>query len=169
MVNPKLKVLVISGDGDLADIGGNHLIHTARRDMDLTVICANNQNYGMTGGQAACTTPQGAFTSTTTQGNIYRPFDLCRLVQAAGATSVARYSVAQPLILMESIKRALGMQGFSFIEVLSPCPIQFGRRNRFDSPAAMLKYLMDRSITIEEAEGLCPEDLDEKIITGEFL
>lgn len=168
MVNPKLKVLVISGDGDLGDIGGNHLIHAARRNIDLTVICANNWNYGMTGGQAACTTPKGALTVTTPQGNVYRPFDLCRLVQAAGATYVARYSVTQPLLLIDSIKKAMGIQCFSFIEVLAPCPTQFGRRNQFDSPADMLKYLMDRCITREEAEGLCPEDLGEKIITGEF-
>ena len=168
MFNPKLKVMVISGDGDLADIGGNHLIHGARRNIDLTVILANNFLYGMTGGQVACTTPQGAFTMTTTEGNPYRPFDLCKLVDAAGASYVARYSVTQPLPLISSIKKALQTKGFSFIEVISPCPTQFGRRNQLGTPADMILSLMDMCITREEAAGLSPEELEEKIITGEF-
>ena len=168
MFNPKLQVMVISGDGDLADIGGNHLIHAARRNIDLTVIMANNFLYGMTGGQVACTTPQGAFTMTTTGGNPYRPFNLPKLVDAAGAAYVARYSVTQPLALIISIKKAVQTKGFSFIEVLSPCPTQFGRRNQFGNPTDMIKFLMDRCIMKEEAEGLSPEELEGKIITGEF-
>jgi len=168
MFNPKLKVLVISGDGDLVDIGGNHLIHAARRNIDLTVICANNMIYGMTGGQVCSTSPKGAFTQTTTEGNPYHPFDLCKLVDAAGATYVARYSVTQPFALISSIKKALQTEGFSFIEVLSPCPTQYGRRNRLDSPTDMIKSLMDRCITKEEVKGLLPEELEAKIITGEF-
>src|SRR5512135_1098236 len=127
---PDLHVVVVSGDGDLTSIGGNHLIHAARRNIDIKVICANNMIYGMTGGQAASTTPEGAKTSTTGQGNPYRPFDLCKLARAAGATYVARYSVTQPLALINSLKKALRHVGFSFLDVLSPCPTQFGRRNR---------------------------------------
>ncbi len=168
MFNPKLQVMVISGDGDLADIGGNHLIHAARRNIDLTVILANNFLYGMTGGQVACTTPEGAFTMTTTEGNPYRPFDLCKLVDAAGATYVARYSVTQPFLLVSSIKKALQTRGFSFIEVLSPCPAQFGRRNQLDSPADMIESLLDSCITREQAEGLSPQELEGKMVTGEF-
>lgn len=168
MANPKLKVMVISGDGDLADIGGNHLIHGARRNIELTVVCANNMNYGMTGGQVCSTTPQGAFTITTHRGNPYRPFDLCKLMKAAGATYVARYSVTQPFNLMKSIKKALQTVGFSFVEALTPCPTQFGRRNRLDSPAAMFKFLMDRCIMKEDAESLTSKELEDKIITGEF-
>jgi len=168
MANPKLKVMVISGDGDLADIGGNHLIHGARRNIELTVVCANNMNYGMTGGQVCSTTPLGAFTMTTHEGNAYRPFDLVKLVKAAGASYAARYSVTQPFALINSIKKALKTKGFSFIEVLTPCPTQFGRRNKFDSPADMLKDLVDRCIMREEAEGLSSEKLGDKIITGEF-
>jgi len=168
MFNPELQVMVISGDGDLADIGGNHLIHAARRNMDLTVILANNFLYGMTGGQVACTTPEGAFTMTTTAGNPYRPFDLCKLVDAAGAAYVARYSVTQPLQLTSSIKRALQIEGFSFVEVLSPCPTQFGRRNQLGNPPDMIQSLFDRCITREEVLGLSPEELEGKIITGEF-
>jgi len=168
MFNPELKVVVISGDGDLASIGGNHLIHAARRDIDLTVICANNMIYGMTGGQVASTTPLGALSATTAEGNLYRPFDLCKLVQGAGGTFVARYSVTQTALLKEAIKKALFMNHFTFIDVLSPCPTQYGRRNRYDSPAAMLKTLMEACITSEEAESLGPEGIEGKIVTGEF-
>lgn len=168
MFNPKLKTMVISGDGDLTSIGGNHLIHAARRDIDLKVICANNMIYGMTGGQMASTTPEGAFTSTSVEGNPYRPFDLCKLVLGAGGSYVARYSVTQPLSLINAIKKSLTINGFTFIEVLSPCPTQFGRRNSYDSPADMLKILMERCISREEAVNFSKDELKDKIITGEF-
>ncbi|MCF8062068.1 MAG: 2-oxoacid:ferredoxin oxidoreductase subunit beta [Deltaproteobacteria bacterium] len=168
LFNPALRTLVISGDGDLASIGGNHLIHAARRNTDLTVICANNRIYGMTGGQAAPTSPRGTRTATTNRGNPHRPFDLCKLVLAAGAAYVARYAVTQPLALMEGIRRALEREGFSFLEVLSPCPTQFGRRNRFESPAEMLQSLMERCVTREEAGRMGDEELAERIVTGEF-
>jgi 2-oxoglutarate ferredoxin oxidoreductase subunit beta len=168
MFNPKLNVMVISGDGDLTSIGGNHLIHAARRNIDLTVICANNMIYGMTGGQMASTSPLGALTSTTTDGNTYPPFDLCKLVRGAGAPYVARYAVTQPLALVSAIKRSLSIRGFTFIEVLSPCPTQYGRRNRYDAPADMLKDLMKRCISKEEADHLSDDALKDTIITGEF-
>ena len=168
LLNPDLCVMVVSGDGDLSSIGGNHLIHAARRDIDLKVICANNMIYGMTGGQVASTTPKGARTSTTGAGNPYRPFDLSRLVEAAGASYVAKYSVTQPVALVRSIKKAILHKGFSFIEVLSPCPTQYGRRNRLDRPDEMIRDLMDRCILGEEAKGLSKEQLKERVITGEF-
>jgi len=168
LFNPALRTLVVSGDGDLTSIGGNHLIHAARRNTDLTVICANNQIYGMTGGQVASTSPEGAFTATTARGNPYRPFDLCALVLGAGAATVARYAVTQPVALVKGIQRALQVSGFSFVEVLSPCPTQFGRRNRFDSPTAMLQSLMERCVTREEAGQMEETDLEGKIVTGEF-
>ncbi len=168
MFNPKLTTMVISGDGDLTSIGGNHLIHAARRNTDLTVICANNMIYGMTGGQVASTSPVGSITATTMEGNIYRPFNLCELVLAAGASYVARYSVTQPVSLISAIKKALTVHGFAFIEVLSPCPTQFGRRNQYDSAADMLKMLSERCISKEEAQQLSREELGERIITGEF-
>ena len=169
LYNPDLCVMVISGDGDLSSIGGNHLIHAARRNIDLKVICANNMIYGMTGGQVASTTPKGSKTSTTGEGNPYRPFDLCKLVEAAGATYVAKYSVTQPISLIRSIKKALGHVGFSFIEVLSPCPTQFGRRNQIDRPEEMIQDLMRRCILKEEAEQLTEGELAGRIVTGEFL
>lgn len=168
MFNPKLKTMVISGDGDLVDIGGNHLIHTARRNIDLTVICANNMNYGMTGGQVCSTTPEGAFTQTTRQGSPYRPLDLCKLVNAAGAAYVARYLVTQGSALVCSIKKALQIEGFSFIEAISPCPTQFGRQNRLDTPRETFKFVERMCITKEDAQGLSPAELEGKIVTGEF-
>ncbi|MCD6500327.1 MAG: hypothetical protein J7M25_18680 [Deltaproteobacteria bacterium] len=137
MANPELTTIVVSGDGDLASIGGNHLIHAARRGIDLTVICANNEIYGMTGGQTAPTTPIDAHTMTDPEGNQYRPFDLAALVLAAGADYVARWPVTRARALTESIKRAISTHGFSFVEALSPCPTQFGRRNQFDSIPAL--------------------------------
>lgn len=168
LFNPKLRVLAFLGDGDLADIGGNHLIHAARRNMDFTVILGNNMIYGMTGGQAANTTPTGALTSTTLTGSPFRPFDLCKLVEAAGANYVSRYTVLQPFQLLKSIKKALQTPGFSFVEAISPCPTQFGRRNRLDTPAQLLKYTQEHYITPKQAERLSPEELEGKIITGEF-
>lgn len=168
MFNPKLKVMVISGDGDLTSIGGNHLIHAARRNIDLPVICANNMIYGMTGGQMASTSPVGAVTSTSTEGNVYRPFDLVDLVLGAGAPFAARFAVTQPLSLISAVKTALSEPGFHFIEVLSPCPTQFGRRNRFDSPADMLEQLTELCVSREEAARLSDEERKEKIVTGVF-
>lgn len=169
LVNPQLKVVVIGGDGDLASIGGNHLIHAARRGTALTVICANNETYGMTGGQVTPTTPLGARTATTAEGNPYRPFDLVNLLTAAGATYVARYSVWHTRPLIHSIQRALAHPGFAFIEVLSPCPTQAGRRNRLGSPAEMLRALRERCVPLARAQELTAEELAGKVIIGEFV
>lgn len=131
LANPNLKVVVISGDGDLAGIGGNHLIHAARRNVEMSVICVNNLVYGMTGGQLSPTTPRGATTSTTTEGNIEYPFDLARLVANAGAMYAARWTTLHKTELQRSIEKALkkGQKGFAFVEIISPCTTQFTRKN----------------------------------------
>ena len=167
--NPELTTIIISGDGDLASIGGNHLIHAARRNTDLTVICANNMIYGMTGGQLACTTPLGATTSTYTDGNPYRPFDMVKLMAGAGAVYVARYAVTQPLSMIAAIKRAVSIEGFTFVEALSPCPTQFGRRNQYTSPDKMIEMLRTQCVSREEAEGMSREEMEDKIVTGVFV
>lgn len=169
LYNPELITMVVSGDGDLSSIGGNHLIHAARRNLDITVICANNMIYGMTGGQVASTTPLGAQSSTTPAGNAEPPFDLCKLVAAAGATYVARYGVVQPLLLQRAIQRGLQHKGFSFIEALSPCPTQFGRRNRMGDAAEVLKSLQDRLVSKKEAAKMSGETLQGKVVYGEFV
>jgi 2-oxoglutarate ferredoxin oxidoreductase subunit beta len=168
IANPNLHIFVISGDGDLASIGGNHLIHAARRNIDFTVICANNGIYGTTGGQMASTTPIGAITATTPKGNEEPPFDLCNLVVGAGGSYVARCSVAGPLYLIKTIKKAFLHKGFSFIDVISTCPVQFGRRNNFKTPGEMIKWLRENSISIEKARNLSHEELRGKFIIGEF-
>jgi 2-oxoglutarate ferredoxin oxidoreductase subunit beta len=169
LYNPELITLVVSGDGDLSSIGGNHLIHAARRNLDVTVICANNMIYGMTGGQVASTTPQRMQTATTPHGNPERPFDLCNLVAAAGASYVARYGVVQPLLLKRAIQRGIGTPGFAFIEALSPCPTQFGRRNRLQEPAEIMKSLKSSLISKREAEKMPSEERKSRIVYGEFV
>ena len=140
LARPELEVVVISGDGDLAAIGGNHLIHAARRNIDLTVICSNNFIYGMTGGQFGPTTFHGDRTSTTPYGNPERPFDLSRLVAAAGANYVARWTTAHPNQAARSMKTALERKGFTFIEIVSQCPTAYGRRAKTGDSTEMLKW-----------------------------
>lgn len=165
---PELTVMVISGDGDLAAIGGNHLIHAARRDIEMVVICANNEVYGMTGGQVSPTTPWGDRTATTPHGNRERPFDLCKLVQAAGASYVARYTVLHTRQLIRSIKTALQIKGFSFIEVISPCPTEYGRRNKLASPASLLEKLKVDYMSESLLMGISEAQARGRIVVGEF-
>lgn len=167
--NPELNVIVLTGDGDAAAIGGNHLIHAARRNIDLTVICFNNSNYGMTNGQFSPTTPQMAYTSTTPYGMIERGFDLCKLVEGAGATYVARTTTYHIRMLPNMIVNAIKNQGFSFIDVIAQCPTYFGRKNKLTTAVEMLKYMRDNSITRKEAATKSTEELEGKIIIGEFV
>ena len=130
LANPDLKVIVFTGDGDCTGIGGNHFIHAARRNVDMTVIMVNNYNYGMTGGQVAPTTPIGGITTTSPYGNLEQPFDVCELAKTIGAPYVARWAVNQPYRAIRSIEEAIAKKGFSYVEMLSPCPIQWGRMNK---------------------------------------
>ena len=167
--NPELNVVVFSGDGDLFAIGGNHFIHAARRNMDLTVICLNNLNYGMTGGQVAATTPHLAKTTTTQHGNPEAPFNLPLMAFAAGATFVARWTILHTRELTESINKAILKPGFSFIEVLGPCPINYGRRNR-QKAMDTLRLYQDRTIIANKAD-ITDLDVDFKkqVVLGEFV
>ena len=151
LANPELNVVVFSGDGDLFAIGGNHFIHAARRNVDLTVVCVNNFNYGMTGGQVAATTPYTAKTTTTPVGNPDAPFNLPLMAYASGATYVARWTILHARDLMESIEEALLTRGFSFIEVLSPCPVNYGRRNKEKALDSMKTY-QERTIIRNDAK-----------------
>ncbi|MFO7962562.1 MAG: 2-oxoacid:ferredoxin oxidoreductase subunit beta [Desulfobacterales bacterium] len=168
LANPELTVVVFSGDGDLFAIGGNHFIHAARRNIEITVICVNNLNYGMTGGQVAATTPFHAKTTTTPMGNPEAPFNLPLLAYASGATFISRWTILHARDLTNSIERALKHKGFSFIEVLSPCPVNYGRRNKeksFDT----LKLYQEKGIIKNNAH---PADavieFDAGIILGDF-
>jgi 2-oxoglutarate ferredoxin oxidoreductase subunit beta len=168
LANPDLHVIVVSGDGDLSSIGGNHLVHAARRGHDLTVVCANNEIYGMTGGQSASTTPVGAMTSTAPAGNPYPPFDLPRLVLAAGASYAARWPVTRPRKLIGAIERAIEVPGMGFVEALSPCPTQFGRRNRMKDVPAFYDHLDSSCITTEQAGKLSDRELEGRFVVGEW-
>lgn len=169
MAKPSTNVIVFSGDGDLFAIGGNHFIHAARRNMDITVICVNNFIYGMTGGQAAATTPHNARSSTTMGGNPESPFNLPLLAYAAGATYVARWTMLHSRDLTDSIGEAINHKGFSFIEALSPCPINYGRRNR-EKPLDTLKKYRDNTIIKNNADpGELGIDFKKKVILGKFI
>jgi len=141
LANPKLKVIVLSGDGDLFAIGGNHFIHAARRNVEITVLCVNNNIYGMTGGQVAPTSQVGDITQTTPYGNVEPPFNLVSLAAAAGATYVARWPGYDTLRLQKSIFKCIDNQGFSFIEVLVPCFVQYGSKNKLGDAVEMIEWL----------------------------
>lgn len=167
--NPELNVVVFSGDGDLFAIGGNHFIHAARRNIDMTVICINNLNYGMTGGQVAATTPFLAKTTTTPMGNPEAPFNLPLMAWASGATFVARWTMLHTRELTDCIQTALLKSGFSFIEVLAPCPTNYGRRNK-EKAMDSLKIYQEKTIIRNYADpselGI---DFQKGIILGEFV
>lgn len=170
LANPDMKVVVVSGDGDLISIGGNHFIHAARRNMDITVICVNNFIYAMTGGQCAPTTPITANSSTSPYGNADRPFNLPMLAATSGAVYVARWTSLHIRRLTKSITEALNKPGFSFVEVIAPCSTLYARRNRLGSGLDLLKFYHDNS---EIKHGADVADLDigfqDKIAVGKFV
>jgi len=169
MANPDLKVVVVMGDGDCSAIGGNHFIHAARRNIDLTAIIINNMIYGMTGGQYSPLTPTGRFGTTAPYGNIDQSFDLTSLAMAAGASYVARgtvYHVRQSISLM---KKALDKKGFSVVEIISDCPISYGKMNKMRTAVEMLKWIKDIAVSKKAWENLSVEERKEKFVIGEFL
>ena len=170
LANPELKVVVFSGDGDLVAIGGNHLIHAARRNIDMTVICVNNFNYGMTGGQVGPTAPLEARTTTTPYGNFESPFNLPYLVSASGASYVARWTVLHIRQLEKAITEAMTKPGFSFIEVIAPCPVVYGRLNKQPTGLDSMRYYQEKSVI---RNGADPKDaaieLNGPIVVGKFV
>jgi len=166
MAKPELHVIVITGDGDATAIGGNHYIHAARRNIDLTVVLFNNNIYGMTGGQVSPTTPIGARASTAPYGNPENSFNISGLAEAAGASFVARGTVYDALQLDKYIEKAILKKGFSVVEALTPCPTAFGRRNKIGNGPAMMKLLKEQSVSVNKAKKLSEEELKDKIITG---
>jgi len=152
LANPDLNVVVYSGDGDLFAIGGNHFFHAARRNMDILVICVNNFTYGMTGGQVAPTTPVGPTQTTMPLGNFESPFNLPFIADACGATYVARWTVYHVRQLAKAMKEGLSKKGFRFIEVISPCPTLYSRRNRLGDGVDQVKYYKDKSVVKNGAD-----------------
>jgi 2-oxoglutarate/2-oxoacid ferredoxin oxidoreductase subunit beta len=166
LANPKLKVIVVTGDGDATAIGGNHFIHAARRNIDLTVLIFNNYIYGMTGGQVSPTTPRGKKASTAPYGNAENSFNISGLAQAAGASFVARATVANAVLTEKYISRAIQKQGFSVVEILTPCPTAYGRRNKSGSAAQMIREQIEKSVPLSKAETMSADELEDKVVTG---
>jgi len=169
LMRPDLNVVVFGGDGDISGIGLSHLIHAARRNLNVMVVMVNNMIYGMTGGQVAPTTPFGAKTTTTPYGNFEYPLDTTRLVVTAGASYAARWTTAHGEQLTAAMKKALTTRGFAFVEAASPCPTAFGRRVGFKDVAEMLRWFQENSIPLEQASKLSEKELVNKIVVGEYV
>lgn len=168
MANPALQVIVITGDGDAAAIGGNHFIHAARRNIDLTVILMNNNIYGMTGGQVSPTTPYGGRGSTAKSGNPEHPFDISNLAIAAGASFVARTTAYHVPAMDRLIQQALENKGFSLVELYSQCPTYEGKWNKRGDAPQMLKYFKEHAVPITAQKKYSAEQLEGKFFIGVF-
>ncbi len=164
--NPRLKVIVVMGDGDATAIGGNHFIHMARRNLDVTAIVINNNVYGMTGGQYSPTTPMGAFSATSLYGNIERPFDICELAMSAGTAWVARGTVYHVPMLDDLIIQGVTKKGFSVLEVMAYCHTTFGRRNKMGKSTDMMRWMKDNCIRVDRLDKTAPEKAEGKTRIG---
>jgi len=166
--NPNLHVIVITGDGDCAAIGGNHLIHAARRNIDLTTVVFNNNIYGMTGGQYSPATPTGDKGTTAPYGNIDANFDLCELAKASGATYVSRSTVYGANMIIKQVEEGIKNKGFSFIETITICPTYYGRKNSKGNAVDMVTHLKDAAVNISAYEKLSEEEKANRIPIGEL-
>lgn len=169
LAKPNLKVIVIMGDGDAVAIGGNHFIHAARRNIDLTAIIVNNSVYGMTGGQYSPTTPYGMRSTTTVYSNIEQDFRISELAVTAGAVFVGRGTVYHAKLLDSLIEQALLKKGFSVVEVISHCHTQYGRQNRLGSAVEMMEWQRDHALPVEKALKMKAEELKDKILIGVLI
>ncbi|MHB1041367.1 MAG: 2-oxoacid:ferredoxin oxidoreductase subunit beta [Eubacteriales bacterium] len=168
LANPDLSVFVLMGDGDATAIGGNHLIHAARRNIDLTAVIFNNSIYGMTGGQHSPMTPQKARATTAPYGALEPTFDLPELARAAGATYIARSTTYHAAQLVKLIAEGARHKGFSVIEAVTACPTSFGRRNKMGDGYQMLMWQKEHAVSAEKAALLPPEEIKDKFVTGEL-
>ena len=170
LANPELTVVVYSGDGDLVSIGGNHLMHAARRNIDLKVICVNNFIYSMTGGQAAATTPPGTIASTMPYGNFDAQLNLPQLMEACGAVYIARWTTYHVRQMQRAYRESFQRKGFTFVEVISPCPTLYGRRNEYRTgldEMLMFKEKSNKKDNVDTREArLVP---GEEIVVGTFV
>jgi 2-oxoglutarate ferredoxin oxidoreductase subunit beta len=168
LARPEINVFVIMGDGDSSSIGGNHLIHAARRNIDLTAIIFNNNIYGMTGGQYSPLTPPDSLAATAPYNTIERNFDLAELARAAGATYIARSTTYHAAMLTRLIVAGASHKGFSMIEAVTACPVSYGRRNKMGGGYDMLMWQKEHAVSVEKAKGLTPEEMRGKFIIGEI-
>ena len=168
LARPEITVFVIMGDGDSSSIGGNHLIHAARRNIDLTAVIFNNSIYGMTGGQYSPLTPTGSRATTAPYCTIERPFDLQDLARAAGATYVARSTSYHAAMLTKLIAAGAAHKGFSLIEAITACPVSFGRRNKMGDGYDMLMWQKEHAVPVEKAKDKTPDEMRGKFLIGEL-
>ncbi len=164
-----MTVIAVMGDGDALAIGGNHFIHAARRNMDITALIFNNYIYGMTGGQISPTTPPTMIASTAPAGNIETAFDVVKLSEAAGASFVARGTTFHTTQLEELIEKAIRKKGFSVVDAITQCPPIYGRYNRLGSPSNMMKWQEEHAMELEEARELTEQEIKERFLTGVFV
>jgi len=169
LANPELTVIDVMGDGDCSAIGGNHFIHACRRNIGICAIVMNNNIYGMTGGQASPTTPVGAIATTAPYGAVDPPFDICRLAIGAGATFVARATIAQPPMCEALIKKGIQHDGFSVIEIMTHCHTQYGRKNKRGRPMDNFNYFKENSVMKAKTDGMSKEELAGKYVIGELF
>lgn len=167
MAKPNLKVIVTTGDGDALAIGGNHFIHTCRRNIDMVIMVYNNYIYGMTSGQFSPTTSQGMIATTSRYGNIEPPFDVCKMAEAAGATFVARGTAYHYGELEKILYEAILHKGTAVIDILDSCPTYYGRFNKFKSPSEMMEKIeKEGTVSVKQASNLPPEKLKGKLFRG---
>ncbi|HXI10654.1 MAG TPA: 2-oxoacid:ferredoxin oxidoreductase subunit beta [Thermodesulfobacteriota bacterium] len=167
LANPKLKIIVVTGDGDALAIGGNHFIHACRRNIDMTILVMTNATYGMTGGQYSPTTPVGSIATTSRYGSIEQPFDPCEMAKASGATFVARGTAYHTLELEKTILAALNHKGTSVVDIIDACPTYFGRANKFKSATHMMEVIeKDGTVSAKQADKLPPEKVEGKMLRG---
>jgi 2-oxoglutarate ferredoxin oxidoreductase subunit beta len=166
LAKPGMKVIVVMGDGDAVAIGGNHFIHAARRNIDISAIILNNSVYGMTGGQYSPTTPYGMKTTTSSYTNVEQSFNISELAVTAGAVFVARGTVYHARMLDSLMEKAFQKKGFSVVEVIGHCHTQYGRLNRMGSAVEMMTWQKDHAVTIEKAAQMKGEELKDKFRIG---
>jgi len=166
LAKPELKVIVVMGDGDATAIGGNHFIHAARRNINLTAIIINNNIYGMTGGQYSPTTPYGMRATTAPYRHIEHAFNIAELAVTAGAVFVGRGTVYHARLLDKLIEKALLKRGFGVVEIITHCHTQYGRRNRMGDAVAMMNWQKEHAVRIERAGDLSEEELKDKFTIG---
>lgn len=169
MANPKLKVIALMGDGDALSIGGNHMIHAARRNIGITALVLNNNIYGMTGGQSSPATPAGSTTMTNPYGQLDKSFDTVELVKGAGANYVARGTVFHVKRLEKVITQAIDRPGFSLVEAITPCHTQFGRKNKYKSPVDMYKWMKKASVPVERYNEMSEAQKKDRLPIGVFV
>ncbi len=167
LAKPEMKVIVVTGDGDALAIGGNHFIHTCRRNIDMTILVYSNAIYGMTGGQFSPTTPSGSYSTTSRYGNIEPVFDCCELAKASGATFVARGTAYHVQELERIILESLKHKGTSVVEILDSCPVYYGRLNKMKSASQMMELIeKNGTVSVKQVDKLPPEKVQGKLLRG---